>query len=87
PTDAVAEGPFEEDEDFEDDTWIEPAQLMAQMLGAVADRQPASSVGQTGLADHDEVDLQDVNVPAADEMGRGKRRRTANRMFDGFVGH
>lgn len=80
--------PFADEADFDDDSWMEPAQLFARILnpssgggdGAADDSGP-------GMADEAEVDLEGVHVPDGADLGRGKRRRVSNKKFDGFVGH
>lgn len=69
------------DENETDDTFITPAELMASILG----NREFSDVPQIGLAD--QFDPGDMDIPQAEEYGRGKRRRTLNSKFSDFLGH
>lgn len=82
----LEDDPFRDDDDFDDDSWMEPAQLMAQILHTEIESSSATGASCPGAADDVEVDLEAVHVPEL-QLGRGKRRRVATKKFDGFLGH
>lgn len=71
---------FGDEDGDEDDTSIEPAALMARML-----RIPVVFDQVPGEADGLEPD--GVIIPDPDSMGRGKRRKTATKQYNGYAGH
>lgn len=81
----LEDDPFRDDDEFDDDSWMEPAQLMAQILDTEIE-SPSVASAYPGAADDVEVDLEAVHVPES-ELGRGKRRRVTTKKFDGYLGH
>lgn len=79
--------PFENEEEFDDDSWIEPAQLMARILHPEVQSSASDSSLALGAADNVEIDLAAAHVPDGEDLGRGKRRRVSTKKFDGFLGH
>lgn len=74
--------PFDADEaaDYDDDTAIDAREFMARIL-----EPSASTAAGPGLAD--EMEPGELEIPSADESGRGKRRRLANRLYDDYLAH
>lgn len=81
--------PFADDAEYDDDSWMEPAQLFSQLLNPSSEPtgDVSGELSGPGIAEEDVIDLEAVHVPDAEEFGRGKRRRVSNKQFDGFVGH
>ncbi|TFY82142.1 hypothetical protein EWM64_g1870 [Hericium alpestre] len=78
---AEDEDPFADDADDDgDETALEPSVFMAQILS-----EPVSADCLPGAADT--LDLEEVQIPDAEEFGRGKRRKTANKKYRGFEYH
>ncbi|TFY75668.1 hypothetical protein EWM64_g8344, partial [Hericium alpestre] len=76
------ECPFSEEDldDGSDDSALEPSVLMAQMLSVAVDADQVP-----GLAD--ELEPGEVAVPNPEDLGRGKRRKLANKKCAGFINH
>ncbi|EIW84468.1 hypothetical protein CONPUDRAFT_151487, partial [Coniophora puteana RWD-64-598 SS2] len=72
-------------EDFDDDTWQQPNDLMARILNPVDANE--TTISGPGMVDNVNVDLATVQVPSSDEAGRRKRRRVSNKKYGDFVGH
>lgn len=72
--------------DIEDDTWMEPAQLMQNMVGV---RRSAGPLGEQDVGLADELDPGELQVPEPEELGRGKRRRRVTQKYgaEDFVAH
>jgi hypothetical protein len=84
-TDPEDEAPFDADnEDIDDDidSAIDAQTLIDHVLAPAAPIPTRLEV--TGLAE--ELNPGEVMVPVEPELGRGKRRRTANKLYADFVG-
>lgn len=79
--------PFGDEEDFDDDSWMEPAQLMSRILHPEIQPSAGESILGVGAVDEVEIDLNAAHVPDVEELGRGKHRRMSTKKFDGFLGH
>ncbi|KAA1476559.1 hypothetical protein DENSPDRAFT_853745 [Dentipellis sp. KUC8613] len=73
-----------DDANMEDDSVLEPANLMARLLA------PVGSVGSylhLGLVLVESLDPGEVNIPDPEELGQGKRCKTANTCYKDFGMH
>ncbi|EIW77672.1 hypothetical protein CONPUDRAFT_156863 [Coniophora puteana RWD-64-598 SS2] len=84
PADELTD-PFENDKQHDDDTWMEPVDLMSWILhpGNDASALPTGP----GMADDPDVNLEELYVPEEVVFGRGKRRKVSNTRYEGFSGH